>query len=136
MHAFSASPNCWYRRVCTFLTGYDGEKIVEFGNGDMGKIQRLCSHLDRLVSSIDLSVAKRQRRAMGLATYRMREKFQSHIKDLHNKVPWFLVKEYKVIFLPTFLTSEMVVKSGRKLTAVFMSVDHNRDVVCKLPKSF
>ena len=80
------------------------------------------------MSSIDLSVAKRQRRAMGLATYRMREKFQSHIKDLHNKVPWFLVKEYKVIFLPTFLTSEMVVKSGRKLTAVFMSVDHSRDV--------
>jgi len=101
--------------VRKFLTGYDGEKIVEFGNGDIGKIQRLCSHLDQLMSPIDLSVAKRQRRAMRLAGYRIREKIQSHIKDLHNKVARFLVKEYKVIFLPTFSTSEMVVKSGRKL---------------------
>ena len=98
-----------------FLTGYDGEKIVEFGNGDIVKIQRLCSHLDQLMSRIELSVAKRQRRAMRLAGYRIREKIQSHIKDLHNKVARFLVKEYKVIFLPTFSTSEMVVKSGRKL---------------------
>ncbi len=101
--------------VRTFLTGYDGEKIVEFGNGDMGKIQRLCSHLDNLMSRIDLSVAKRQRRAMRKASYRIRGKIQSLVKDLHNKVAQFLVKEYKVIFLPTFSTSEMVVKSGRKL---------------------
>ena len=99
----------------TFITGYDGEKVVEFGNGDMGKIQRLCSHLDKLMSRIDLSVAKRQRRAMRKAGYGIRKKIQSHIKDLHNKVARFLVKEYKVIFLPTFSTSEMVVKSGRKL---------------------
>jgi len=101
--------------VRTFLTRYDGEKIVEFGNGNMGKIQRLSSHLDQLISRIDLNVAKRQRRAMGKAGCRIREKIQSHIKDLHNKVARFLVKEYKVIFLPTFSTSEMVVNFGRKL---------------------
>ncbi|WP_293073580.1 hypothetical protein [Okeania sp. SIO3B5] len=66
----------------TFITGYDGEKIVEFGNRDMGKIQRLCSHLDNLMSRIDLSVAKRQRRAMRKASYRIREKIQSLVKDL------------------------------------------------------
>lgn len=76
---------------------------MEFGNGDIGKIQRLCSHLDQLMSPIDLRVAKCQRRAMRLAGYRIKEKIQSHIKDLQNKVPRFLVKEYKVIFLPTFL---------------------------------
>ena len=101
--------------VRNFLTGFDSQKIVEFGSGDMGKIQRLCSHLDNLMSRIDLSVAKRQRRAMRKASYRIRGKIQSLIKDLHNKVAQFLVKEYKVIFLPTFSTSEMVVKSGRKL---------------------
>ncbi len=101
--------------VRNFLTGFDSEKIVEFGNGDMGKIQRLCSHLDNLMSRIDLSVAKRQRRAMRKASYRIRKKIQSLVKDLHNKVAQFLVKEYKVIFLPTFSTSEMVVKSSRKL---------------------
>lgn len=101
--------------VRTFLTGYDGDKIVEFGTGDMGKIQRLAFHLDHLMSQIDLSTAKRQRRAMRKAAYRIREKIQRLVKDLHNKVARFLVDEYKVIFLPTFSTSEMVVKSGRKL---------------------
>ncbi|MDJ0520151.1 MAG: transposase [Trichodesmium sp. MO_231.B1] len=101
--------------VRTFLTGFDSEKIVEFGNGDMGKIQRLCSHLDNLMSRIDLSVVKRQRRAMRQASYRIRERIQSLVKDLHNKVARFLVNHYKIIFLPTFSTSEMVVKYGRKL---------------------
>ncbi len=101
--------------VRSFLTGFDSEKIVEFGNGDMGKIQRLCSYLDNLMSRIDLSVVKRQRRAMRKASYRIREKIQSLVKDLHNKVAQFLVNHYKIIFLPTFATSEMVVKSGRKL---------------------
>lgn len=101
--------------VRTFMTGYDGEKIVEFGGGDIGKIQRLCEYLDRLMSRIDLSEAKRQRRAMRKAAYRIQEKIQNLVKDLHNKVARFLVSEYKTIFLPTFCTSEMVVKSGRKL---------------------
>ncbi|MGD1809686.1 RNA-guided endonuclease InsQ/TnpB family protein [Dapis sp. BLCC M126] len=101
--------------VRTFITGYDGGKIVEFGHGDMGKIQRLCSHLDNLMSRIDLSVAKRQRRAMRKARYRIYEKIQSLVKDLHNKVAQFLVNHYKIIFIPTFATSEMVVKSSRKL---------------------
>jgi putative transposase len=101
--------------VRTFITGFDGEKIVEFGNGDIGKIQRLCSLLDKLMSRIDLSAAKRQRRAMRQAAYRIRKRIQSLVKDLHNKVARFLVNEYKIIFLPTFSTSEMVVKSSRKL---------------------
>lgn len=89
--------------VRTFLTGFDSEKIVEFGNGDLGKIQRLCSHLDNLMSRIDLSVAKRQRRAMRKASYRIRGKIQSLVKDLHNQVAQFLVKEYKVTFCLLFL---------------------------------
>jgi putative transposase len=101
--------------VRTFMTGYDGEKIVEFGGGDLGKIQRLCNYLDKLMSRIDFSEAKRQRRAMRKAASRIREKIQNLVKDLHNKVARFLVKEFKIIFLPTFSTSEMVVKSRRKL---------------------
>ena len=101
--------------VRTFLTGFDGCKYVEFGNGDLGKIQRLCHQLDKLMSRIDLSSAKRQRRAMRKAAHRLRQRIQRLIKDLHNKVASFLVNEYKLIFLPRFETSQMVVKSGRKL---------------------
>ena len=77
--------------------------------------ERLSSNLDKLTHRIDYRAEKRQRRAMRKAAYRIRERIQSLVKDLHNKVARFLVDEYKVIFLPTFSTSKMVVKSGRKL---------------------
>jgi putative transposase len=32
----------------TFLTGFDGETVLEIGKGDIGRINRLCSHLDKL----------------------------------------------------------------------------------------
>lgn len=101
--------------VRTFATGYDGDCIFEIGKNDIGKIQRLCTFLDKLMSKIDLSVDKRQRRAMRKAAHRLRFKIQNLIKDLHNKTARFLVYNYKLIFLPIFETSNMVVKSKRKL---------------------
>ncbi|WP_229414235.1 MULTISPECIES: transposase [Moorena] len=101
--------------VRTFITGFDGKTYVEIGSGDIGRIQRLCQQLDRLMSRIDLSSAKRQRRAMKNAAHRLRQKIQNLIKDCHNKSASFLVNNYKLIFLPTFETSVMVVKSARKL---------------------
>ena len=102
--------------VRTFVTGYDGNRIVEFGGGDIGRIQRLCSHLDRLMSRLDLSAIKQQRRAMRKAARRLRVKIRNPIEDTHNKIARFLVTNYKLIFLPTFDTSKMAVKSGRKLS--------------------
>ncbi|WP_287262791.1 transposase [Moorena sp. SIO3A5] len=101
--------------IRTFLTGFDGKNYLEIGSGDIGRVQRLCQQLDRLMSRIDLSSAKRQRRAMRNAAHRLRQKIQNLIKDCHNKSASFLVSNYKLIFLPTFETSQMVVKSARKL---------------------
>ncbi len=98
-----------------FLTGYDGENVLEIGRGDIGRINRLCSHLDRLLSRASLSKSKRQRYLMRKAANRIREKISCLVKDLHSKVASFLVRTYKVIFLPTYQVSEMVVKSGRKI---------------------
>lgn len=36
--------------VRTFLTGYDGETVLEIGKGDIERIVRLCFHLDKLIS--------------------------------------------------------------------------------------
>ncbi|NEO66734.1 MAG: transposase, partial [Moorea sp. SIO4G2] len=101
--------------IKTFLTGFDGKNYIEIGSNDIGRIQRLCQQLDRLMSRIDLSSAKRQRRAMREAAHRLRQKIQDLIKDCHNKSASFLVHNYKLIFIPTFETSQMVVKSARKL---------------------
>ena len=58
---------------------------------------------------------KRQRYKQRQAGNRIREKIKNLVKDLHNKVSSFLVNNYKVIFLPTFETSQMVLKQQRKI---------------------
>ena len=93
----------------TFLTGYDGENVLEIGKGDIGRIQRLCQHLDRLISRSTKTTC-RQRRKMRIAANRVRERIQNLIKDLHNKTTNLLVNYYKVIVLPTFDSSQMVIK--------------------------
>jgi len=98
-----------------FLTGYDGENVLEIGKGDIGRINRLCSHLDNLLSRVALSKNKRQRYQMRKAATRMRTRIQYLVKDLHNKVASVLVNSYKLIFLPTYETSQMVLKSIRKI---------------------
>ncbi|WP_293104012.1 transposase [Moorena sp. SIO3I6] len=98
-----------------FLTGYDGENVLEIGKGDIGRINRLCSHLDQLLSRATKSPFKRQRHKMRKAADRIREKIQCLVKDLHSKVASFLIGKYKLIFLPTFATSKMVLKSSRKI---------------------
>jgi putative transposase len=99
----------------SFLTGYDGESLLDVGKNDIGRINRLCSHLDQLISKMTTSPHKRQRRQMRKASYRLREKINNLVKDLHNKVSHYLTSNYKVIFLPTFETSQMVLKSKRKI---------------------
>lgn len=97
----------------TFLTGYDGENVLEIGKGDIGRIQRLCLHLDSLISR-STKVKARQRRKMRIACDRIREKIQNLVKDLHNKAVNLLVNSYKLIYLPTFDSSQMVVKINGK----------------------
>jgi putative transposase len=98
-----------------FLSGYDGENVLEIGKGDIGRINRLCSHLDNLISRMTKSSVKRQRYKMRLCADRIRGRIQALVKDLHNKVASMLVNSYKLIFLPTFETSQMVLKSSRKI---------------------
>ena len=98
-----------------FITGYDGETVLEVGKKDIGRINRLCTHLDQLTRLISKSKSKRQRYKQRQAGNRIREKIRNLVKDLHNKVSSFLVDNYKVIFLPTFETGQMVLRSIRKI---------------------
>lgn len=101
--------------VRTFLTGFDGSSFLEFGAGDMGRITRLCQHLDDLTSRIAKSRNRRQRQKMRYAASRMRTKIQGLINEVHKQVSCYLTQNYCVIFLPTFETSQMVQKSRRKI---------------------
>jgi putative transposase len=101
--------------VRTFLTGFDGRKFLEFGNGDIGRITRLCQHLDDLASRISKESNKKRRRSMRRAAHRMRVKIRDLIDEAHKQIAHYLTRNYRLIFLPTFETSDMVARAKRKI---------------------
>ena len=104
--------------VRTFATGFDGSNFIEVGNGDIGRIQRLCKHLDDLMSRIGNSkghLCKHLRYKLRKASEQIRVKIRNLIDELHHKLSAHLTATYGLIFLPTYETSQMVLKSTRKL---------------------
>lgn len=100
--------------VRTFLTGFDGQSFLEIGKNDIGRINRLCTYLDDLMSRIS-KVKGKQKAKMRKAAQRLRNKIRNLIDECHKQVAHYLVNHYKIILLPTFETSEMTKKKKRKI---------------------
>ena len=100
--------------VRTFLTFFSQTSIGKIGHGDFSRIQRLCQHLDNLISKISKTKGKQKYR-MRKAARRIIIKIQNLISELHHKAARFLVDNFDVILLPTFETSQMSKKQNRKL---------------------
>ncbi len=103
--------------VRTFLTGFDGCSFLEFGAGDFGRIARLCHYLDDLISRMSKVNAKRRRR-MRMAAYRLRQRIRNLVDECHKQVANYLTKNYRIIFLPTFESADMVAKAKRPARAM------------------
>ena len=101
--------------VRTFLTGFDGRAFIQIGTGDIGKITRLCQHLDLLTSKIGKSKSKRQRQKMRKAAARSRRRIRNLIDECHRQAASWLTKNHSYILLPTFETSQMTKKKKRKI---------------------
>jgi putative transposase len=104
--------------VRTFLTGFDGSDILEVGKNDIGRIYRLARHLDKLMSRIWLHKGgqfKRLRYCLRKSATQIRIQIKNLVNELHKKAAKYLVTKYKIIFLPTFETQQMVKKGKRKL---------------------
>lgn len=104
--------------VRTFLTGFDGREFIEIGKGDIGRIYRLARHLDKLMSRIGSSKGrefKRLRYCLRKAAAKIRIKIKNLVNELHKKAARYFATKYKLIFLPTFETQQMVKKGKRKL---------------------
>lgn len=70
--------------VRTFLTGCDGESVLEFGRGDIGRVARLCLHLDKLMILQDRQdIRTKQRRSYRSAAEWVRVKIRDLIDDAH-----------------------------------------------------
>jgi putative transposase len=101
--------------VWSFQTFYSETSAGWLGYDDFGRIQRLCFHLDDLIGrTVKIKNAKKKR-SMKKAHNRIRKKIKNLVSELHHKVASFLVKNFDVILLPTFESSQMVKKKNRKL---------------------
>jgi putative transposase len=108
--------------IRTFATFYANDCCGKIGFRDFGRIQRLCEHLDELLSRIALAknskVDGSKIRNMKKAANRMRLKISDLIDELHHKVALFFVLNFDIIVIPKFETQNMVNKhkiGGRKL---------------------
>ena len=102
--------------VRTFATFYSPELVGKVGHQDIGKIYRLCKHLDNLMKEISKSKAKRKQR-LKRAANRLRWKIKDLVKEMHTKFSVWLCTNFETIFLPTFETSQMVRKKDRVLSS-------------------
>ena len=105
--------------VRTFMTGYDPTGFIfKWGHKDLGRIYRLCDHLDAILSVIgrrNRDINHRRRNKLRRITYRLRKKIRNLIDDVQKKLVNFLCKNWNFILLPKFGTSGMVKKGERRI---------------------
>ncbi|NET46107.1 MAG: transposase [Okeania sp. SIO2B3] len=103
--------------VRSFLTGFDGEKFIDIGMGDITRIFRLGQHIDQLISvktKLKSRNNKYKRQRVSQKINSLFIKVRNLIDEVHKKVAKWLTTEYRIIFIPTFESSQMVAKSGKK----------------------
>ena len=80
-----------------------------------GRVQRLCAHLDGLLSRAKLERRRLAKRNKYRAASRMRVRIGNLTDELHHQAARWLVDNFDVILLPTFETSDMARRGARKL---------------------
>ena len=103
--------------IRSFQTFYSEAWCGKLGMGDFGKIQRLCCHLDRLISARKTEKLRFRKKHLRQAIQRMSNRIRDLVDEIHHKTAVFLVKSFDIILLPTFETRNMVLRGKRKLRA-------------------
>ena len=103
--------------VRTFQTIYDANQgfALQVGDGDMCRIFRLCRSLDLLLSKIGLEPKSKRRYALKRASRRLRRRIRNLVDEIHKQLASHLARNYDMIMIPTFETSQMVNRQGRKI---------------------
>ena len=100
--------------IRTFITWFSETDAGHIAQGAFGRIQRLCQHLDNLISKT-AKAPRNKHRNMRKTAERMRNRIRNLIDELHHQTARFLVDHFDLILLPTFETQDMSKKGGRKL---------------------
>lgn len=106
--------------VRTFLTGFDGNKVIEIGNGSISRIVKLCKRLDRIQRETAKAKGrdkKRERFKLRKLAQQIRIKIRNLVDECHKKTAAFLTSNYSQVIIPDFKTSSMVYKARRKINS-------------------
>ena len=90
--------------IRSFLTWFSETDAGHIAPGAFGKIQRLCAHLDDLLSRAKLERRRFAKRNKYRAAARMRVRISNLIDELHHQTSRWLVDHFDIILLPTFET--------------------------------
>lgn len=96
--------------IRTFMTLYSPtpNSCYQIGKNDIGRVYRLCIHLDKLLSKKSTSKVEN-------AANRLRQRIHNLVDDVHWKTIHFLKKSFKNIIIPPFEVSNMIKKINRKI---------------------
>ena len=101
--------------IRSFLTWFSESNTGHIAPRAFGKIQRLCAHLDDLLSRAKLEKKRLAKRNKYRAADRLRARIRNLIDELHHQAARWLVDNFDVILLPTFETQDMTKRGARKL---------------------
>lgn len=102
--------------IRTFMTYFSvNGHFGWLGYHSFNRLQALSFKLDKLISKFSIEKDKKKKMRLKRSISRLRWKIRNLVDELHWKVINYLVKNYKVIILPTFEVSGMVTKFHRKL---------------------
>lgn len=102
--------------VRTFATFYADDGAGKVGDGDFGRIQRLCARLDDLLSRIALRRNRGGRvRSMRRAADRLRWRIRDLVDELHKRTADRLTRRFAVIAIGDLQTSRLSAKANRRL---------------------
>lgn len=106
--------------VRTFLTGFDGNKVIEIGKSSISRIVTLCKRLDKLQSEVTKAKGrdnKRKRFNLRKLVQQLRIKIKNLVDECHKKTACFLTSNYSQVIIPSFKSSDMVYKAKRRINS-------------------
>lgn len=104
--------------IRTFITYFSvNGHFGHIGYHSFNRIQALCFKLDKIISKFSKEKDKHKKSSLKRLMNRIKWKINNLVDELHWKTINYLVKNFGIVILPTFETSEMVVKKKRKLNS-------------------
>lgn len=102
--------------VRTFATAYSSHESVSYGDQFFEeRVMPLLLKMDNLYSLKSKAKNYQWKRHYEKRIHRLSNRVRDRIDDLHRRVCYDLVSSYDIILLPSFETSQMSKKSGRKI---------------------